>query len=88
MVFHKQTYAELLRTAAYVVGSDITTSVGYDRFFTEMQYNLTNAYNNAERMDILKNAYESTTDADLSIDERTAAWEIVNIIEDRIGVDI
>ena len=86
MVYHKQTYAELLRTATLAAITE--NSVRADSMLTDMQYRLTTAYSNAERIDLLKHAYESTTNHDLSSEESMGAWFIVNIIEDRIGVDI
>ena len=85
-VFHKQTYDELLRTATHAAIMD--DSVRADRTLVHMQERLLAAYNKQERADLLKMAYESTTDHDLSSEEIMGAWFIVNIIEDRIGVDI
>lgn len=86
MVFYKQTYAELLRKATYAMNH--CDSVKADRILSEMQYYLTTGYTKEDRADILKNAYESTTDLDLSSEEIMGAWGIVNIIEDHIGVDV
>lgn len=86
MVYHKQTYTELLRTATHAAIMD--NSVRADKVLSDMQYRLTTAYNKTERADILKHAYESTTDHDLSSEEMMGAWFIVSIIEDYIGVDI
>lgn len=86
MVFHKQTYAELLQQATYA--TDVLDSVKCESVLVAMQERLVGAYTKAERADILKHAYETTTDYDSDYETIQGAWAIINIIEDHIGVDV
>lgn len=86
MVFHKQTFTELLQQAAYAI--DVLDSVKCESVLVAMQERLVGAYTKAERADLLKHAYEATTDYDNDYETIQGAWAIIDIIEDRIGVDI